>query len=140
MADRPIYDEDTEQEAGECGLHFEHDCPILPEGTKVVIEPDLVDSRTKGGLWLPQQSQKMEQNAVTTGTLVKIGPEAEIHFGIEQGEIREASPGDRVIFARYGGVEIKWGKKRYRIVQDADVVGFLTKEPPVGEEYDYRTI
>lgn len=115
------------------------DCPIEPEGTKVVIQPDEVDERTKGGLWLPQQTKQMEQNAVTTGTIMRVGPEAEIHFS-DKGSMRAAEVGDRVVFARYGGVEIKWGKKKFRIVQDADVVAFLNEEPPRGEDYEYRTV
>lgn len=132
MADRPIYDEDVEEEVGEC--------PIEPEGTKVIIVPDKVDERTKGGIWLPQQVKQMDQNAVTTGTLAKLGPEAEIHFRDLNAKSRAGKPGDRVIFARYGGVEIRWGEQRFRIVQDTDVVGLMTEEPPTKDDYNYRHI
>jgi len=114
-------------------------CPIQPEGTKVVISPDQVDERTKGGIWLPQQVKQMDQNAVTTGTLVKIGPQAEIHFDVAD-TMRAAVAGDRVIFARYGGVEIRWGEQRFRILQDSDVVALMTEEPPSKDDYNYRHI
>jgi chaperonin GroES len=114
-------------------------CPIQPEGTKVVISPDQVDERTKGGIWLPQQVKQMDQNAVTTGTLLKVGPQAEIHFDVA-GTMRAAVAGDRVIFARYGGVEIRWGEQRFRIVQDNDVVALMTEEPPSKDDYNYRHI
>jgi chaperonin GroES len=128
MADKPIYDENVLPA-----------CPIEPEGTKVVIIPDKVDERTSGGLYLPQQTKQMEQNAVTTGTLIRMGPEAEITFGTD-GDKRPGEIGDRVIFARYGGVEVRWGKTSYRIVQDSDVVAFMTEEPPSKDDYNYRHI
>lgn len=135
MADRPIYDEDVEKEDEKKKPY----CPIEPEGTKVVIAPDKVDDRTTGGIWLPQQVKQMDQNAVTTGTLVKKGPEAEIHFD-DAGSMRAGEVGDRVIFARYGGVEIRWGEQRYRIVQDSDVVALMKEEPPTKDDYNYRHI
>lgn len=88
---------------------------------------------------MPPTTKLQEQNAVTTGTIVRLGPEAEITFGAD-GKKRPGEVGDRVIFARYGGVEVRWGKDRYRIVQDADVVAFMAKEPPNKDDYNYRHI
>lgn len=106
------------------------DCPIDPEGTKVVIVPDKIDKETAGGIIVPIKTRQQEQNAVTQGTLVAIGPRAEICWNNGDGKERPAKIGDRVIFARYGGTQLKWGEITYQLLQDQDIVGKLLEEPP----------
>lgn len=116
-------------------------CPIEPEGAKVVIAPDQLDDRTSGGIFIPAQSKRMEQNAVTSGTLARIGPDAEInYYDPKEDSHRPAQVGDRIIFARHGGVEIRWGKDRWRILTDGDVVALMTAELPHQDDYAFRTI
>ena len=106
------------------------DCPIDPEGTKVVIVPDKIDEKTKGDIWIPASTQRQEQNAVTQGTLVAIGPRAEICWNEGDDKETPAKVGDRVIYARYGGIQFKWGKQIFQLLQDQDVVGKMLEEPP----------
>ncbi|MBW1845540.1 MAG: co-chaperone GroES [Deltaproteobacteria bacterium] len=107
------------------------DCPIDPEGTKVVIVPDKVGEKTAGGLIIvPSGTRQQEQNAVTQGTLVAIGPRAEICWNNGDGKEIAAKIGDRVIYARYGGTQFNWGKKTFQLLQDQDVVGKMLEEPP----------
>ena len=106
------------------------DCPIDPEGTKVVIVPDEVDEKTSGGIIVPIETRQQEQNAVTQGTLAAIGPRAEICWNDGDGKETPAAVGDRVIFARYGGTSFRWGDQVFQILQDQDVVGKMLEEPP----------
>lgn len=106
-------------------------CPIEPEGTKVIILPDKVADTTDGGIYVPQSTQRMEQNAVTYGTLLALGPMAEITFNDKSGLARPGKAGDRVVYCKYGGTLIKWGETEYRIMQDADIVGLMKEDPPV---------
>lgn len=106
------------------------DCPIDPEGTKIVIVPDKIEETTTGGIIVPIETRRQEQNAVTQGTLAAIGPRAEICWNNGDGKETPAKIGDRVIYARYGGTQFKWGRKVYQILQDQDVVGKMLEEPP----------
>jgi len=107
---------------------------LLPEGTKVIVKPDTSPHVTKGGLHIPEIARDQLQHAVTRGTIVALGPDAQVHFchdnditGVTK---REAKPGDRVIFVKYAGAQINWGKKRepHRILQDADIVCYITDD------------
>ena len=107
------------------------DCPIDPEGTKVVIVPDKIDEKTAGGIIIvPPGTRQQEQNAVTQGTLAAIGPRAEICWNNGDGKEMPAKIGDRVIYAKYGGRQFKWGEQIYQLLQDQDVVGKMLEEPP----------
>ena len=107
------------------------DCPIDPEGTKVVIVPDKIDEKTAGGIIIvPPGTRQQEQNAVTQGTLVAIGPRAEICWNNGDGKEKPAKVGDRVIYAMYGGRRFMWGEQIFQILQDQDVVGKMLEEPP----------
>ncbi len=107
------------------------DCPIDPEGTKVVVVPDEIDEKTAGGIIvLPPQSRQQEQNAVTQGTLAAIGPRAEVCWNDGDGKETPAKPGDRVIYVKYGGTQIKWGDQIYQLLQDQDVIAKLLQEAP----------
>lgn len=108
-------------------------CPIDPEGTKCIVMPDEIDPKTPGGIWVPPSVKEQHQLAVTYGTLARIGPRAEICFndnGDGKSE-RAAKIGDRVIFVKYAGTNIRWGDKIFQILQDQDIIGLMLEEPPV---------
>ena len=106
------------------------DCPIDPEGSKVVIVPDEIDDMTAGGIIIPIETKRQEQRSVTQGTLAAIGPRAEICWNNGDGKEIPAKIGDRVIYARYGGTQFRWGKQTFQLLQDQDVVGKMLEEPP----------
>jgi len=100
---------------------------LQPEGTKVIIKPDVVNEMTDSGrLFLPDTVRYKEQIAVTRGTIEAIGPLADIVF-----ESGEAKAGDRVVFARYGGYILKWDSEDYRVIHDKDIICLI-----LGDEND----
>lgn len=107
-------------------------CPIDAEGTKCVILPDEINEKTKSGLlWLPPGPKDEHQMAVTHGTLVRVGPRAEICWNSDPiGDEVPAQIGDRIIFVKYAGTIIKWGAVIYQIIQDQDVIARMLEEPP----------
>lgn len=93
---------------------------LKPMEYKVLVLPDVVEEKTKGGIYLPEQSQEREKNASMEGTLVEASP---IAFKFED-NAPVPPVGSRVIFAKYSGVTIKGADGRdYRIMNDKDVVG-----------------
>ena len=103
---------------------------LRPEGNKVVVKTDTVERISDGGIIIPDMTRDQEQIAATRGEIVAIGPEAHLRFcedpdGIES---HEAKPGDRVIFAKFGGSSIRIDRSEYRILYDTDVICKITGE------------
>jgi chaperonin GroES len=89
----------------------------MPEGVKILIKPEEVSEKTDGGIYLPDSTQQDEKNATTKGEVLAIGPSADAKF--EDGPI---DVGDRVIYARYGGVLVETEEGDFRIVNDEDII------------------
>ena len=111
---------------------------LYPEGTKVIVKPDTVESMSKGGIHIPDMVQNAQQTAATRGELVALGPLADVSFSEDMEGVtkRNARPGDRCLFAKFGGSSIRYGKEReeYRILQDQDIICYIDddeKEEPV---------
>lgn len=98
---------------------------ILPTEYKVLIAPDAVEEVTKGGIIIPEASREKEQYAAMTGTLVASSPLA-FAYDNWPSDARKPMPGDRVIYAKYSGAEVKGRDgKMYRLVNDKDIGAVL---------------
>lgn len=98
---------------------------ILPCEFNVVIKPDPVEERTKGGLILTADTQEREKHAATEGTIIGMSPMA-FNADVWDQSTPKPEPGDRCLIARHAGTFAK-GKdgEEYRIVKDKDVVALL---------------
>ncbi len=89
---------------------------LKPVGDRVVLKVIEVEERTKGGIVLPdtakERPQKGEVVAVGSGKLLENGTRVPL----------EVKVGDKVIFARYAGTEVKVGDKEYLIVSERDIL------------------
>jgi len=108
---------------------------LRPEGEKVIVKPDTAEKISEGGIIIPDMAREMQQTAATRGEIVAIGPEAHLRFcpNADGLESIEAKPGQRVIFAKYGGSSIRIDREEYRILFDKDIVCLITGEED--EEY-----
>lgn len=107
---------------------------IYPSGDRVLVSPDELEEVTEGGIIIPKTVSDRHAWAQSIGILVAVGPDAWIDHVERDGQGRVtkvvgysqpfAKPGDRVIYAKYGGVQVT-GKdgKTYRIMNDADITG-----------------
>lgn len=96
---------------------------ILPTGGHVLIFPDVVEQKTKGGIFLPDTTRATEQRAATMGTVIAIGPGA--WRDIDDGD-PWAKLGDHVSYARYAGVEMQGqDEKSYVLINDNDILAVL---------------
>ena len=88
-----------------------------PEGALSFIRPDTVEERTKGKIWLPEETKEQEKQAKTTGVIMAIGPAAEIEFAKGPAEV-----GDHVIYVKYAGFPLKDTDtgEDYRIIDHKD--------------------
>ncbi|MCM3630978.1 co-chaperone GroES [Paenibacillus glycanilyticus] len=87
---------------------------IRPLGERVLIEPIAKEETTASGIVLPDTAKEKPQEgkvvAVGSGTL-KDGVRVAL-------EVKE---GDRVLFSKYAGTEIKYDGKEYLIMKESDI-------------------
>lgn len=87
---------------------------IKPLGARVVIQPIEEESRTGSGLYIPDTAKEKPQ----TGLVVAIGE------GTEEVSIT-VKVGDKVLFPKYTGTEIKFGSEEYIIMDFEKVLAVL---------------
>lgn len=94
---------------------------IKPLGNRVLIKKVEADSTTKSGIILPGQA--VEQPQIAEVMAVGKGK-------YESGQLveMEVSVGDRVVFPKYQGSEIKLDGVEYIIIEETDLLAVIGKE------------
>jgi len=107
-------------------------------GDEVLILPDVIPEKTKGGLFLADDTRASNQQAAQTGTLIALGPDA---FTWNRSRTKPFLPenrpavGNRVIFERYSGTtQHGLDGREYRIMSDFVVSGFFDPVDNVTED------
>jgi chaperonin GroES len=90
-----------------------------PLHDRVVVRRIDEDERTKGGIIIPDTAKEKPQQ----GEIVAVGPGA----CNEKGEIQplDLKPGDRVLFGKWSGTEVKIDGEDLLIMKESDVLGVL---------------
>ena len=96
---------------------------IIPIGTRLLIEAEVVAEKTDGGIILPDKTRDQQNVAATKGKILAMGDDAFCEIKIDSGK---PEVGDRVIFARYAGLEME--DENLRICEDEDIVAVLRSE------------
>jgi len=84
---------------------------IRPLGERVVVEPMKQEQKTKGGIYLPDTASKEKPQK---GEVIAVGPDFK---GVEVG--------DKSLFAKYGGTEVKMDEKEYIVLGEDDVLAVI---------------
>jgi chaperonin GroES len=88
---------------------------IKPLGARVVIQPLEEENRTEGGLYIPDTAKEKPQ----TGLVVAVGENTEeVTITVKEGE--------KVLFPKYTGTEIKIGSVEYIIMDFEKVLAVLS--------------
>lgn len=91
---------------------------IKPLGERVVIKKLEAEEKTKSGIVLPGQAQEKPQIA----EVVAVGPGG----FVEGKEVRmEVKVGDRVIFPKYSGTEVKVDGEEYTIIEQSKLLAIM---------------
>ncbi|MDR5694343.1 MAG: co-chaperone GroES [Armatimonadota bacterium] len=95
---------------------------LRPLGDRVVVKPIEEEERTPGGIVLPDVAKEKPQQ----GEVVAVGP-GELN---ERGERNpmDVKVGDRVIYSKYAGTEVKLGEEQYLILRQSDILAIVEKE------------
>jgi chaperonin GroES len=88
---------------------------------RVVVRRIEADQKTAGGIIIPDTAQEKPQE----GEIVSVGPGARN----ERGELIaiELKPGDRVLFGKWSGTEVKIDGKDLLIMKESDIMGVIEK-------------
>lgn len=90
------------------------DFRIRPLADRVVVKPMEAEEVTKGGIILPDSVKEKPME----GTVVAAGP------GTEETKIT-VKVGDKVLYGKYSGTEIKIDGDEYLIMRENDIFGIV---------------
>lgn len=88
---------------------------IKPLGDRVLVEASAKEEKTASGIVLPDTAKEKPQE----GKVVAVGSGAVNKDG--QRIPLEVKEGDRVLFSKYAGTEIKYEGKEYLIMKESDI-------------------
>ena len=91
---------------------------LVPLGGRVVLKQVEAEETTKSGIVLPGQAQEKPQQA----EVAAVGP-----GGVVEGkEVKmEVAVGDKVIYSKYSGTEVKMDGTEYIIVKQNDILAIV---------------
>lgn len=91
---------------------------LKPLGDKVVLKQCEAEETTKSGIVLPGQSKEKPQQA----EVIAVGP-----GGVVDGKevTMQVKVGDKVIYSKYSGTEVKLGEDEYIVVRQNDIVAIV---------------
>lgn len=92
---------------------------ISPMADRIVIEPMEETEEMRGGLYIPDTAKEKPQQ----GTVVAVGPGRLNDDGVRIP--MEVKTGDRVLYGKYAGTEVKLEGDDYLIVKEGDVLAVL---------------
>ena len=92
---------------------------IRPLADKVLVERLEAETKTSGGIVLPDSAKEKPQKGkivnVGTGKLLDDGTYREL----------QVKKGDTVLFTSYAGTEIKVSGKEYMIMEESDILAII---------------
>ena len=89
---------------------------LKPLGDRIIITPTAAEEVTKGGIVLPDTAKEKPRE----GEVIAVGPGKVQDNGIKVP--MDIKVGDKVIYSRYGGTEVKVGANEYVILRQEDVL------------------
>ncbi len=92
---------------------------LKPLGDRLVVKPLEDEEVTPSGIVLPETAKEKPQK----GEVLSVGPGARDDDGKRIEMV--VSVGDKVLFAKYGGTEIKMDGDKLLILRESDVLAIL---------------
>jgi chaperonin GroES len=89
---------------------------IRPLADRVVLKPITAEEKTRGGIVLPDTAKDKPQE----GEVVAVGPGRVLDNGTKVP--LDVKVGDRVIYSKYSGTEVKIDGEEYLVVRESDIL------------------
>lgn len=94
---------------------------LKPLGDRLVVKADDKEEKTASGIFLPDTAQEKPLR----GTVLAAGPGRVLDNGTVQP--LEVKAGDKILFGKYSGTEIKLDGESFLILKESEVLGVYTK-------------
>jgi len=92
---------------------------IRPLHDRLLVKRIDSDEKTAGGIFIPETAKEKPQEgevvAVGAGRLLDNGTKSEL----------SVKAGDRILFGKYSGTEVKLGGEEHLILREEDVLGII---------------
>ena len=92
---------------------------IRPLGDRVLVKPLSRETVTKSGIVLPDTAKEKPQE----GEILAVGPGKVLDNG--KRTTLEVSVGQKVLFAKYAGTEVKLDDEEYLILRESDILSII---------------
>ena len=92
---------------------------LRPLGDRVWVEPIEQEETTASGIILPETAKEKPME----GKILAVGPGTRDEAGKPQP--LDVKVGDRVLFAKYAGTEIKHNGSKYLIMRESDLLAIV---------------
>lgn len=91
---------------------------LVPLGDRVILKQLVAEETTKSGIVLPGQAKEKPQQA----EVVAVGP-----GGVVDGKevTMQVKVGDKVIYSKYSGTEVKLEEEEYIVVKQNDILAVV---------------
>jgi len=93
---------------------------LSPLGDRIVVKPIKREEVTKGGIILPDTAKEKPQE----GEIIAVGPGKLTDDGMRIA--MDVKVGDKVMYAKYAGTEIKLDDEELLILRESDVLARVT--------------
>lgn len=87
---------------------------LVPLGDRVVLKQLIAEETTKSGIVIPGQEKEKPQQA----EVIAVGPgKTDVKM--------EVKVGDKVIYSKYSGTEVKLEEEKYIVVKQEDILAVI---------------
>jgi chaperonin GroES len=93
---------------------------VKPLGDRIFVKVSESEERTAGGILLPDTAKEKPQ----VGEIVAVGPGKRNDDGSYQA--LEVKIGDKVLYSKYAGTDIKLGGEEYVLLSEKDILASLS--------------
>ncbi|MFP4145781.1 MAG: co-chaperone GroES [Phycisphaeraceae bacterium] len=94
---------------------------LRPLDDRVIVKPQEAEEKTASGIYLPETAKEKPM----TGEIVAVGP-GKLNNDGSRAEI-SVSPGDTVLYGKYGGTEITLDGETFMIMREGELLGVIEK-------------
>jgi chaperonin GroES len=101
---------------------------LKPLGDRVIVKPNEKEAMTKSGIVLPDTASEKPQE----GSVLAVGPGRVLDNG-KRVEM-DVKTGDKVLFAKYAGTEVKLDGEDYLVIREADLLAVVTNGKESGKK------
>ena len=92
---------------------------LKPLGDRIIVKPASAEETTAGGIVLPDSAKEKP----VEGEVTAVGPGIQLESGKKAP--MDVKVGDRIIYGKYAGTEVKVGAEEHMILRQEDVLAIL---------------